>query len=232
MIGLSTAGRPRSSSALRSSLADSTKRYGEVGRPSSCAAKRRMPSLFIVRCAARAVGTTCRPWASSSTRTSVAIASISGTTRCGRSSAITARRASPSSIDSTWLRCATCIAGASAYRSHATTSHPRRWSSMATSLPSSPDPNNRTRVADGLSGVPIGMVGFVARTSRCVQHHVGPAGDSGPVRRSAPAPHAERPDPERSASGRVGSVGGCDPSAVPETQPAALALTDVGNVMI
>ena len=114
MIGLSTAGRPTSASAARSSSAVATNRYGDVGSPSSSAAKRRMPSRFMVRCAARAVGTTRSPSASSSTSRPVAIASISGTTRWGRSWEITARSASPSNIDNTWLRCATCIAGASA----------------------------------------------------------------------------------------------------------------------
>ncbi|CSC93600.1 Uncharacterised protein [Vibrio cholerae] len=44
----------------------------------------------------------------------VAIASISGTTKCGFSKSITCCSASASSISNTWLRWATCMAGASA----------------------------------------------------------------------------------------------------------------------
>ncbi|MNN55566.1 hypothetical protein D3C81_1704490 [compost metagenome] len=71
-----------------------------------------MPSRFMVNCVARAVGITVKPSASSSTRVAVAMASISGTMKCGFSASITARRAAPSSMLITWLRCATCMAGA------------------------------------------------------------------------------------------------------------------------
>src|SRR5436189_5172749 len=37
----------------------------------------------------------------------------------------------------------------------AMTSQPRRWSSMTTSFPSSPEPRKAMRVADGESGVPM-----------------------------------------------------------------------------
>ena len=49
-----------------------------------------MPSRFMVSCTARAVGmTTARPAASISARTSVAMASISGTMMCGASARMT-----------------------------------------------------------------------------------------------------------------------------------------------
>src|SRR4029453_15481008 len=41
------------------------------------------------------------------------------------------------------------------------TSQPKRCSSMTTSLPSSPEPNNITRVADGDSGVPNVVTGML-----------------------------------------------------------------------
>lgn len=74
-----------------------------------------MPSRFMVSWAARAVGITrASPSVSTFTSSSVAIASISGTMTCGRSCSITARSAAASVMAITWLRCATCIAGASA----------------------------------------------------------------------------------------------------------------------
>lgn len=117
ITGLSTTGQPSSSAAAVSSSRVSTNAYGEVARPSSSAASRRMPSRFIVSTVARAVGATrsghsCA--ASSSASTPVAIASISGTTTSGRSARSTARSASASCMSTTWLRWAACMAGASA----------------------------------------------------------------------------------------------------------------------
>ena len=115
ITGFTTHGRPMARTASRYSACVSTKRYGEVGRPSVSAASLRMPSRSIVRRAARAVGITrAAPSASSATSVSVWIASISGTTRCGCSRAIRARIAAGSSMSSTCERCATCMAGASA----------------------------------------------------------------------------------------------------------------------
>ena len=68
----------------------------------------------MVSWAARAVGiTSARPSASILTSSSVAMASISGTIRCGRSASTRARRAAASVMASTWLLWATCMAGAS-----------------------------------------------------------------------------------------------------------------------
>jgi hypothetical protein len=67
----------------------------------------------MVRRAARAVGITRKPSASSSINAGVAIASISGTISAGRSRSTSARSAAGSSMSSTCERCATCIAGAS-----------------------------------------------------------------------------------------------------------------------
>jgi hypothetical protein len=53
-----------------------------------------------------------RPAASSSSRTSVAMASISGTTKSGFSASISWRKAGPSSMLITWDRWAICMAGA------------------------------------------------------------------------------------------------------------------------
>ena len=154
MTGLTTHGMPISSTAERNSSAVPANRYGEVGRSSVSAASRRMPSRSIVRRAARAVGMTVTPSASSSSSVGVWMASISGTTQCGCSSSTTRRTSAASSMSITWLRCATCMAGASAYRSTAIVSTPRRCSSITTSLPSSPEPSIRTRVAPGDRGVP------------------------------------------------------------------------------
>ena len=73
-----------------------------------------MPSRSMVNRVARAVGTTRTPLASTSASTCVAIASISGTTTCGRTVDSTMRSASASSMSTTCERCATCMAGASA----------------------------------------------------------------------------------------------------------------------
>ncbi len=71
-----------------------------------------MPSRSIVSRAARAVGITHEPSASSSRSTGVAIASSSGTMKCGFSWVMTRRSSAPSVIGMTCDRCATCIAGA------------------------------------------------------------------------------------------------------------------------
>jgi hypothetical protein len=68
----------------------------------------------MVSRAARAVGITRKPSASIASSVGVWIASISGTTSVGRSASITPRSAAGSSIGMTWLRWATCIAGAPA----------------------------------------------------------------------------------------------------------------------
>ncbi len=74
-----------------------------------------MPSRFMVSCAARALGTVrISPSASISTSASVARASISGTTMCGRSASISARSAAPSLMATVCARCATWWPGASA----------------------------------------------------------------------------------------------------------------------
>ena len=84
----------RSRSRACSSSRLSAKRYGDVGSRASSAARRRMPSRFIVSCAARAVGIDLgKASLLDSTSASVAIASISGTTRCGRSCSISRRSA-------------------------------------------------------------------------------------------------------------------------------------------
>ena len=88
--------------------------YFAVGSWSSSAATRRIASRSIVSRAACAVGMTRQPSLSSATSSCVAIASISGTIRCGFSCSTTRRSAARSSMSITWLRCATCIAGASA----------------------------------------------------------------------------------------------------------------------
>src|SRR5436190_999408 len=58
------------------------------------------------------------------------------------------------------------------------TSHPKRCSSMTTSLPSSPEPSIRTLVADGVKGVPrmgeairqaLERIGRSATDARCVR---------------------------------------------------------------
>ena len=97
--------------AFSTSINDSAKAYGDVGRPNSSAASRRIPSRFIVNCVARAVGmTTVRPpsvWSflrapllrcSTSASASVAMASISGTTKSGCCASISARSCSGSLI--------------------------------------------------------------------------------------------------------------------------------------
>jgi len=71
-----------------------------------------MPSRSIVSHAARAVGITLIPSFSNSTSVGVWMASTSGTTRSGFSCSMSARSAAPSSMSMTWLRWATCIAGA------------------------------------------------------------------------------------------------------------------------
>ena len=72
-----------------------------------------MPSRSMVSRAARAVGMTVTPWASRASSSSVAMASISGTTKSGFSASMTARKAWASSMLITWERWATCMAGAS-----------------------------------------------------------------------------------------------------------------------
>jgi hypothetical protein len=57
-----------------------------------------MPSRSIVNRAARAVGITVKPFFSSSCSVGVAIASISGTIRCGCSRSINAANAAPSNM--------------------------------------------------------------------------------------------------------------------------------------
>ena len=72
-----------------------------------------MPSRFMVSCTARAVGTTvAMPAASIPARMSVAMASISGTTMCGASAMMTPFSTCGSVMGMTWLRWATCMAGA------------------------------------------------------------------------------------------------------------------------
>ena len=80
ITGLTIHGVPIRSIALRQASTSAANSKGDVGRSSSSAAKRRIPSRSIVSCVARAVGTTFRPSASSCTSVSVAIASTSGTT--------------------------------------------------------------------------------------------------------------------------------------------------------
>ena len=79
MIGLITQGMPTSLIASRYSSLVSANLKSDVAIPNSSAAKRRIPSRFIVKLAARAVGITVWPSFSKSTKVSVAIASISGT---------------------------------------------------------------------------------------------------------------------------------------------------------
>ena len=58
MTGLTTHGVPMASTASRNSASLPANRYGDVRRPSSSAARRRMPSRSIVSRTARAVGMT------------------------------------------------------------------------------------------------------------------------------------------------------------------------------
>ena len=72
-----------------------------------------MPSRFMVNWVARAVGMTVAiPAVSMAASTSVAMASISGTMMCGASAMMTPFRICGSVMGMTWLRCATCMAGA------------------------------------------------------------------------------------------------------------------------
>jgi len=91
----------------------SAKMYREVVRPSSLAAKSRMPSRFIVSWTALADGTIFQPSASSSASVPVSIASISGTMKSGRCFSTAARSAAPSSMGKTSRASASCMAGAS-----------------------------------------------------------------------------------------------------------------------
>src|SRR3989344_7699285 len=74
IVGFITHGHPTARASSSSSLSDDAKRYGEVGNFNFSAARRRMPSLSIVRRVARAVGITVQPSFSNSTRVGVAIA--------------------------------------------------------------------------------------------------------------------------------------------------------------
>ena len=103
-----------------------------------------------------ALGTTWTPRAAASDSSPVAIASTSGTMMSGRTSSNSARSRAASAISSTRASFATCWAGAPVYESAAHTHAPRRISSMVTSLPSSPEPRNSTRVGCAPSGVPSG----------------------------------------------------------------------------
>ena len=58
MIGLTTHGMPTACTAASNSSRVAAKRYGLVGTLSSSAARRRIPSRFMVSFVARAVGTT------------------------------------------------------------------------------------------------------------------------------------------------------------------------------
>jgi Cu(I)/Ag(I) efflux system protein CusF len=112
-----------------------------------------MPSRFIVRRAARAVGmTSARPSASISTSVSVAMASISGTMRCGFSCSISARSAAPSVMSITCARCATCMAGSVGVAIDGDHLDAERCSAMITSLPSSPAPSSMTRGHTAMPG--------------------------------------------------------------------------------
>ena len=71
-----------------------------------------MPSRSIVRRAARAVGTTRTPSASTASSASVASASISGTTTCAPQERIAAASSRASDISTVSALCATCWAGA------------------------------------------------------------------------------------------------------------------------
>ena len=113
ITGLTTHGTPIACTAAVNCSTVEANRYGEVGRPSSSAASRRMPSRSIVRRVARAVGTTRTPSASSASSSSVARASTSGTTRSGRTSCTSARRATGSVMSSTRRWGVTRMAGAS-----------------------------------------------------------------------------------------------------------------------
>src|SRR6056297_2944916 len=75
------------------------KRILQVGSFSSSAARRRMPSRFIVRCAAFALGTMVNPCCSSSINPLVAMASISGTIKAGFSVSAISFNADASSIE-------------------------------------------------------------------------------------------------------------------------------------
>ncbi len=113
ITGLTMHGKPSS----RSGRVDTRRACRRTGRARSAGRAPRRPGGGCPRgpwSAARRARSESRvsPPASSSSSVGVAMASISGTTRSGRSSSISARSAAPSSMSMTWLRCATCIAGA------------------------------------------------------------------------------------------------------------------------
>ncbi len=112
ITGLSTHGIPIRPTAARTSSWESANAYGEVGRPSSSAASRRMPSRSMVSRVARAVGTTVVPPASTSASAPVAIASISGITRSGASCSISVDSETGSVMSIACQRWATWCAGA------------------------------------------------------------------------------------------------------------------------
>ena len=125
-----------------------------MARLRSSAANLRIPSRFIVRLVALALGKTLNPSRSRASNSFVAIASISGIIRSGFSVSTSALTAAGSNISITCALCATCIAGASEYRSTAIVSTPNLCSSIATSLPNSPLPRSMAFVAEEESAVP------------------------------------------------------------------------------
>ncbi len=154
MIGLTTHGYPTASAPARSSSTDPAKRYGVVGSASSSCARTRSRSRSMQMEAISALGTTCTPRSAAAASSCVAIASTSGTMMSGWISSNNARNCSAFAMSRARLSCATCCAGAFSYESAVHTHAPNRMSSSVTSLPSSPEPRNRTRVGCLPRGVP------------------------------------------------------------------------------
>ena len=120
-VGFTTSGKPACSATAVSSSTDPANQNGTVGRPSSSAASLRMPSRSRPIRTLRGVGYTSRPRSAAATSASTAITPDSATTTRGLASSMIAVSASASFILTTDARSETPCAGASAYRSTATT---------------------------------------------------------------------------------------------------------------
>ncbi|SHV99307.1 Uncharacterised protein [Mycobacteroides abscessus subsp. abscessus] len=118
-----------------------------MGKPSSSAAIRRIPSRSPASRTALAVGITCvtSPSASLSSASRDA-ASTNGSTNRGRSFSMRSYRRSDSPMGASTARSATPCAGPPFPVSTTMTSAPSRWNEMASSLASSPDPSSMTVV--------------------------------------------------------------------------------------
>ena len=156
--------------------------------PSSSAASLRRPSRSCASRTPRGVGNTSRPRSAAATSASTAMTPDSATTYSGLARSMIAVSASASFILTTAARSATPCAGASAYRSTATTSRPSRWNASASSRLSSPEPSSITgcvrRVLGGLGG----SVGLVMRRVEDLKRVLGIGGLSGFTHRESSLP--------------------------------------------